>query len=180
MELCCYCSQPTQDLRFMKCNGDLKEPLSFDSKDLTHEPLTLKTWKNWCTIDFKDSKYPMTLEFGNLMEMDERIIESLEGVVDCWPTCTQCDSNTQKLKQLLGHGNGHLPWPICGVDFKNNMMHLAFKAWITLLQLWATTIKYILVLWYTQCMLLICYIVSLQQRLQPMNLIRINIMIYPT
>jgi hypothetical protein len=66
------------------------------------------------------------------------------------------------------------------VDFKNNMMHLAFKAWITLLQLWATTIKYILVLWYTQCMLLICYIVSLQQRLQPMNLIRINIMIYPT
>lgn len=40
MELCCYCSQPTQDLRFMKSNGDLKEPLSFDSKDLTHEPLT--------------------------------------------------------------------------------------------------------------------------------------------
>lgn len=75
----------------MKSNGDLKEPLSFDSKDLTHEPLTLKIWK----IDFKDFKYPTTLEFGNLMEMDKRIIESLEGVVDCWPICTQCKSNTK-------------------------------------------------------------------------------------
>lgn len=79
----------------MKSNGDLKEPLSFDSKDLTYEPLTQKIWKNWFTIDFKDLKYPMALEFGNLMEMDKIMIESLERVVDCWPTCTQCESNTK-------------------------------------------------------------------------------------
>jgi hypothetical protein len=77
----------------MKSNGDLKEPLDFDSKDLTYEPLTQKNWKNWFTIDLKDLKYPIALEFGNLMEMDKRMIESLEGVVDCWPTCTQCKSN---------------------------------------------------------------------------------------
>jgi hypothetical protein len=35
----------------MKSNGDLKKPLSFDFKNLTHKPLILKNWKIWCNID---------------------------------------------------------------------------------------------------------------------------------
>jgi hypothetical protein len=106
MELCCCCSQPTQDLRFMKSNRDLKEPLNFDSKNLK------KLMHHWFW------KFEIPSDFG-IWRFDGN------GQKNHWKlgrggwllaNLHTMQEQHQKLKQLLGHGNGRLRWPICDVD----------------------------------------------------------------
>jgi hypothetical protein len=145
MELCCCCSQPIQDLRFMKSNGDLKEPLNFDSKNLKklmhHWFWNLEIWWKWTKESLKAWKgWLIVGQLAHNVRATPKVITTIRP----WQWASTMT---------------HL-W----CRFYNwNMMHLTFKVWTTLLQLWVTTIEYILVLWYTQCMLQICHIASLQQ-----------------